>query len=48
MFVFAIVVAAGFIVLRHTRYGRHVYAVGGNPEAARLAGLNVSAVLTSV
>ena len=29
------------IVLRYTRYGRQVYAVGGNPEAARLSGLNV-------
>ena len=36
------------IVLRHTRYGRHVYAVGGNPEAARLSGLNVKALLLSV
>ena len=27
------------IVLRYTRYGRHVYAVGGNMEAARLSGL---------
>ena len=27
------------IVLRYTRYGRQVYAVGGNPEAARLSGL---------
>ncbi|MBV9672476.1 MAG: ABC transporter permease, partial [Verrucomicrobia bacterium] len=30
------------------RYGRQVYAVGGNPEAARLSGLNVRAVTTSV
>jgi ribose/xylose/arabinose/galactoside ABC-type transport system permease subunit len=36
------------IVLKYTRYGRQVYAVGGNPEAARLAGLNVNAVITSV
>src|SRR5436190_13139147 len=36
------------IVLRYTRYGRQVYAVGGNPEAARLSGLNVRAVVTSV
>ena len=36
------------IVLRYTRYGRQVYAVGGNPEAARLSGLNVRAVTTSV
>jgi inositol transport system permease protein len=36
------------IVLRYTRYGRRVYAVGGNPEAARLAGLNVNAITSSV
>jgi inositol transport system permease protein len=36
------------VVLRHTRYGRHVYAVGGNPEAARLSGLNVRALILSV
>ncbi len=35
-------------VLRYTRYGRQVYAVGGNPEAARLSGLNVRTVTTSV
>lgn len=46
--VFAVVVLAGYVVLRHTRYGRHVYAVGGNPEAARLTGLNVKGILTSV
>ena len=28
-------------VLGRTRYGRHVYAVGGNAEAARRAGINV-------
>ncbi|MBC7871937.1 MAG: ABC transporter permease [Chitinophagaceae bacterium] len=36
------------IVLRYTRYGRQVYAVGGNPEAARLSGLNVKLILLSV
>jgi inositol transport system permease protein len=36
------------IVLRYTRYGRQVYAVGGNPEAARLSGLNVRRVIASV
>jgi ribose/xylose/arabinose/galactoside ABC-type transport system permease subunit len=36
------------VVLRYTRYGRCVYAVGGNPEAARLAGLNVTGILCSV
>jgi ribose/xylose/arabinose/galactoside ABC-type transport system permease subunit len=36
------------IVLRHTRYGRHVYAIGGNAEAARLSGLNVRGLTLSV
>jgi inositol transport system permease protein len=36
------------VVLRHTRYGRHVYAVGGNAEAARLSGLNVKALTLGV
>ncbi|TXC99894.1 ABC transporter permease [Streptomyces sp. ISID311] len=35
-------------ILRFTSFGRAVYAVGGNPEAARLAGVNVSAVYISV
>lgn len=43
----AVYVIAWF-VLERTRYGRHVYAVGGNPEAARLAGVNVKRVITSV
>ncbi len=39
---------AAHIVLRYTRYGRQVYAVGGNPEAARLSGLNVNRIILSV
>ena len=35
-------------VLSKTRYGRHVYAVGGNQEAARRAGIPVRVVRTSV
>ncbi|MGF0536700.1 ABC transporter permease [Agrobacterium sp. ES01] len=35
-------------VLRHTAWGRHVYAVGDDPEAAELSGVNVKAVLISV
>jgi inositol transport system permease protein len=46
--VFALIAALGYVVQRYTRYGRHVYAVGGNPEAARLNGLNVAAIITSV
>jgi inositol transport system permease protein len=46
--IFFIVAVAGYVVLRYTRYGRQVYAVGGNPEAARLSGLSVSFVVCSV
>ncbi|MGB3690353.1 MAG: ABC transporter permease [Jannaschia helgolandensis] len=35
-------------VLRHTAWGRHVYAVGDDPEAAELSGVNVRATLISV
>ena len=35
-------------VLNRTRYGRHVYAVGGNAEAARRAGINVQRIRISV
>ena len=38
----------GFIVLKYTRYGRYVYAIGGNEEAARLSGLSTDRLLTSV
>jgi fructose transport system permease protein len=35
-------------VLRQNAVGRHVYAVGNNPEAARLSGINTSALLLGV
>ena len=38
-FVFLGLTLLAAMVLRFTVYGRHLYAVGGNPEAARLAGL---------
>ena len=36
---------AGWLVLRYTRFGRYVYAVGDNMDAARLLGLKVDRVL---
>jgi D-xylose transport system permease protein len=36
------------LVLRRTRYGRSVYAVGGNVEAARRAGINVAMIRMSI
>jgi inositol transport system permease protein len=46
--IFLVAAALAHIALRYTRYGRKVYAVGGNPEAARLSGLNVSRMICSV
>ncbi|HYB41381.1 MAG TPA: ABC transporter permease [Candidatus Methylomirabilis sp.] len=37
-------VAAGAFVLVRTRFGRHVYAVGGNEEASRLSGVAVGRI----
>ncbi len=34
--------AAFFFVLRYTRFGRNLYAIGGSPEAARLAGISIN------
>ena len=41
IWIFAIVALGGYLALHKTRWGRFVYAIGGNPEAARLAGVNV-------
>lgn len=40
----AVVLLLGFIA-KHTRFGRYVYAIGGNPDAARLAGIPVRRVM---
>jgi ribose transport system permease protein len=39
--IFAIVAVIGWILLNRTTFGRRTLAVGGNPEAARLAGIKV-------
>ena len=41
IYIFALVVLVGWILLNRTTFGRRTFAIGGNPEAARLAGLNV-------
>jgi len=38
------VLAAWTVLLQRTRFGRYVYAIGGNPEAARRAGVSVASV----
>jgi len=40
------VLLLSYVLLRHTSIGRSIYAVGGNPEAARLSGIPVRRVLT--
>ncbi|GAA0254898.1 ABC transporter permease [Saccharothrix mutabilis subsp. mutabilis] len=39
--IFALVAAGGWVLLNRTTFGRRTFAVGGNPEAARLAGIDV-------
>lgn len=41
VFIFAIMVFLSYIVLEKTVFGRHVYAVGGNMQAARLSAISV-------
>ncbi|HLX25582.1 MAG TPA: ABC transporter permease [Candidatus Cybelea sp.] len=43
----AVIVIAS-VLLNRTRFGRYVFAIGGNEEAARLAGINVARVKTAV
>lgn len=42
--IFAVVAFVAYLVLTQTRFGRSVYAVGSNPDAARLSGINVNRI----
>jgi ribose transport system permease protein len=44
----ALMLLGGHLVLTYTRFGRYVYMVGGNREAAEYSGLNVKLILSSV
>ena len=44
----ALILAALHFALPRTRFGLNVYAVGGNPEAARLSGVDVAGVKMAV
>jgi ribose/xylose/arabinose/galactoside ABC-type transport system permease subunit len=48
VWIFAVVAISAYVVLRYTPFGRNIYAVGSNPEAARLAGIDVRLVVFSV
>ena len=41
-----VVLAASTVLLQRTRFGRYVYAIGGNPEAARRAGVSLPGIRT--
>ena len=41
-----VVLGAWTLLLQRTRFGRYVYAIGGNPEAARRAGVSLAAIRT--
>jgi ribose transport system permease protein len=44
----AVTLLVGHLVLTYTRFGRYVYMVGGNREAAEYSGVNVRAILSAV
>lgn len=46
--ILAAAVVIAHVVLTQTRFGRSVYAVGSNPDAARLSGINVERVTVQV
>lgn len=48
LIVWIVVNLIALFILMKTRYGRWVYAVGGNPEASRYAGIRVDAVVIGV
>jgi ribose transport system permease protein len=43
-----VVFAAGFVLMNYSRFGRFIYAIGSNAEAARLSGINVPAVTIGI
>lgn len=48
IYILIIVSIIGMFILKSTKFGRHVYAVGGNELAARVSGLNTKAVKIGV
>ena len=46
--IFVVIFLIGFFILQKTAFGRYVYAVGGNVDAARLSGISVNKIKVSV
>jgi ribose transport system permease protein len=47
VFVFVAMVAITWFLLARTTFGRYIFAVGGNPEAAKLSGVSVNQIRTA-
>jgi len=46
--IFAVILVIGYLVLNKTTFGRYIYAVGGNQQAAKLAGINTDRIKIKV
>jgi inositol transport system permease protein len=46
--ILAVVAISAHVMLNHTRFGRHIYATGGNEQAALISGLNVGRIKIGV
>jgi ribose/xylose/arabinose/galactoside ABC-type transport system permease subunit len=46
--IFAVVAALAYFVLKYTKFGRSVYAVGGNPVSSYLSGISVNKIIFAV
>lgn len=43
--IFILVVLAGIVLLKYMKFGRHIYATGGNEMAARISGVNTRGII---
>jgi len=48
IYIFALLAIVTFLVLKYTDIGRNIYAIGGNPTAARLSGINLNRYIIGV
>ena len=46
--IFILIVSAGMFLLKYTKFGRHIYATGGNEMAANISGINTKRVIIRV
>lgn len=46
--IFLLVVVSGAFILHYTRFGRYIYAIGGNELAAKVSGINTERVIIAV